>query len=45
MVLRLKIGWDDFHYMMHQGLASRSLLCGSFGWGCLFEMHPKEVKI
>jgi hypothetical protein len=21
------------------------LICGSFGWGCLFEMHPKEVKI
>jgi hypothetical protein len=26
MVLGLKIGWDHFHYMMHQGLTSRSLL-------------------
>jgi hypothetical protein len=24
--LGLKIGWDHSHYMMHQGLASRSLL-------------------
>jgi hypothetical protein len=26
IVLGLKIGWDHFHYMMHQGLASWSLL-------------------
>jgi hypothetical protein len=21
------------------------LICGSFGWGCVAKIHPKEVKV